>query len=195
MHINEFAKDRAHFLENRISIIDNKSNISIGTLTLLVGLFSYFIKEVLSYELREFTSIIAFSIFVVAIIMFIITILLLVRTIRPTRKILGLRTGLDFGSKEEKNIAWLLNEEYDWNSFSNAMGSMDDEMIFKDWTYICYTRLQLLGVKYRYYWWALLGTKYLIIWILLSLITLIIISVFFDKFAFESNIDIFREAI
>ena len=172
----DFLKYGITYLENRISILDNKASILIAVQGVFFAVLTYIIKG-------EFLTTIIVGSYVVlgvAFIIFILTVLLLLKTIRPS-KYWGFGLEIPFDKLEVENyIIW-----FDDNKFSTTLDNYHDKVSTLDlskiqgnYEKVHFITLQLVRNKYRFYRWAALGMKLLVLWSVLGITGLVFLKLF-----------------
>jgi hypothetical protein len=161
----DFLKYAVTHLENRIAIIDNRASILIAVQGIFFALLTYIIKEVF---LTTYQSNIDVAIYVVlggAFVIFILTVLLLLQTIRPSKMFVGLSAS--FNKMEVENyVMWFDDDKFPTtpDNYSNKINTLDLSKIKGNYEKAHFIALQLVRNKYRFYRWAVLGMKLLVLW-------------------------------
>jgi hypothetical protein len=162
-----FLKDALSYGEKRISLVDNKA----GILALIQsGLFALF-TWAKDYDKIELLPNITFSgipssfvldFFVISLTF--CTLLLLIQIVRPTKRILfGLRADLgDYGT--ENYVMWPKNGFPESPKvYGETLKSFNKRTIENNYRQAHYVALQLIKRKYKYYRWAGLLFKWMIL--------------------------------
>jgi len=161
----DFLKDAVAYLENRISIIDNKASILIAVQGVFLGVLTYIIKEVFLTTYQSSINVVSYVVLGGAFVIFIVTVVLLLQTIRPSKMILGLN--IPFKKMAVENyIMWFDGDKFPTNpdDYRNKINTLDLSKIRGNYEKVHFTTLQLVRNKYRFYRWAVVGMKLLVLW-------------------------------
>ena len=161
----DFLKYGITYLEKRISIIDNKASILIAAQGVFLALLTYLIKEVFLTTDHACINVASYIVLGGAFILFIATVLLLLQTIRPAKKIFEL--SIPFKKMEVENyIMWFDDDKFPTTSqdYRNKISTLDLSKIKGNYEKVHFITLQLVRNKYRFYKWAALGMKLLVLW-------------------------------
>jgi len=162
--VDEFLKYAIEHLEGRIALLDNKASINIAGQGVFVGVLAYILGSSLVGHvgpiLRTTMWIVAAGILITVIP----TIALLLRTIRPTKRFLGLRADLDhLGCKI--HLMWPVGGEIPpQNEFKRAFDDGNDQIFRENYLDTLYCLLQLIKRKYHRYRYAALFGKIFVLW-------------------------------
>ena len=160
----DFLKTTVAYLENRITIVDNKASILIAFQGVFFGLLVYTIKELFLTTYQSNINTASYAVLGGAFIIFILTVLLLLQTIRPTKMFLGLRVPFD-SMKIEDSVMWF-GDKFPTTSdnYDNKINTLNISKIKGNYKKTHFITLQLLRNKYMFYGWAVIGMKLLVLW-------------------------------
>lgn len=161
MDINEFFQNVLSYLENRVQMVDNRSNIFLAvTLGLLVA-HSYIIKEF-------FFNVSGYVFLGVHIIFSLSVCLLFLQVLRPSRYVLWgpaapKRLGCEkyiFWPEHNPNMARMLKND---EEFKKCFQGITDQDIFDNYRETINVELKIINAKYRFYRIAVTFFKFLIV--------------------------------
>jgi len=169
----EFLKDMVIYLENRISIVDNKASILIGVQGLYFGVLTYIVSEFFLTTCQSSVRVASYVVLGIAFAVFVATMLLLLLTIRPARWILG--PNVPFVRMEVKNyVIWFDNDfPTTPDSYSRRIDALDLLQIRRNYEKVHFISLQLVRNKYRFYRWAAVGMKLLVLCSAVGMVVLV----------------------
>ncbi|WP_297519737.1 hypothetical protein [Thermococcus sp.] len=162
----EFLKYAHTLLENRINMLDQKANILIGTQTLFFSVFAYFVKNIIEKELQNKAH--NFSLIrIVSIgeaIIFTITLMLLLLTLRPTWGLKMRNIKLSKLSNGSNYVIWFSRTfPQSFQDYKQKVDNLTKDDILENYERAHFTALQLIRAKYKYYRWAVVFSKALIL--------------------------------
>ncbi len=170
----DFLKDAVAYLENRIAIVDNKASILIAVQGVFFALLTYIIKEVFLTMYQSNINVASYIVLGGAFVIFIMTVLLLLQTIRPSKWIV--RLGIPFENMEVENyIMWFNDNKFPTTpgDYRNKISTLDLSKIKGNYERVHFITLQLVRNKYRFYRWAALGMKLLVLWSAIGITVLV----------------------
>ena len=172
----DFLKYAIDYLENRIAIVDNKASILIAVLGVFFALLTYIIKEIFLTTYQSNINVVGYIVLGGAFIIFILSVLLLLQTIRPSKMIFGLDIPIK-KMKVENYIMWFYDDEYDEfpttsDNYRDKINALDLSKIKENYEKVHFITLQLVRNKYRFYRWAAVGMKLLVLWSAICIIVL-----------------------
>ena len=170
----DFLKDGVAYLENRIALIDNKASILIAVQGVFFAVLTYIIKEVFLTTHQLNINVGSYVVLGGAFVIFILTVLLLLQTIRPSKMIV--RLDIPFNKMEVENyIMWFDGNKFPAtpDSYRSKISTLDLSKIKGNYEKVHFTTLQLLRNKYRFYRWAALGMKLLVLWSAIGITVLV----------------------
>jgi len=162
----DFLKDAVAYLENRIAIVDNKASILIAVQGIFFGLLTYIIKKVFLTTYQSCINIVSYVVLGGAFVIFIPTVSLLLQTIRPSKKFFGLKVPFkDRDKKEENYVMWPTKKfPTTLDNYINKIDTFDLLKIKENYEKGHFITLQLVRNKYKFYRWAVVGMKILVLW-------------------------------
>lgn len=167
------------FLENRISLVDNKCTVLIAAITLYTGflvfLFDSFLPNNFNYNLKGVVT----TCNIITIGFFLFIFLSLIRTLRPTKGFLTLRSSSnEFRSIDKKGLySWYTSKfPKDFKSYVKQMNKLDDTDIKNNTLKTHYILLKQVRNKYSYYRYAVHFIKIMILFNIASICLFIIMS-------------------
>jgi len=168
----EFLKYALSHIENRIVIVDNKASILIGVQGIFFAIFTYIINDVFMARNQLCARIVLGGAFAI----FIITIVLLLQTIRPSKNILG--SGIDLNDMEVHDYILWFDDKFPKRAadYLQKTNTLDLSKIKKNYQKAHFIVLQLLRKKYKYYKWATVGMKLLVLWTAIGITILSILN-------------------
>lgn len=165
----DFLKYSIEHLEKRIALIDNKANILIVSLGVFFVAILYVMEKI--FELQSVLVLISLAIYLAII-------LLLFLAMRPTKCFLSLKVK-PVRPKVEKYIMWPDNNfplstktDVDYKEYANKIDGLELTDILNNYKKTHFITLQLIDRTYKYYRWAVLFMKILVLWSAISLVIL-----------------------
>ena len=162
----DFLKYSIEYLEKRIALIDNKANIFIISLGVFVVAIMYVMQKIFDFQ-------IVLVLFGLAIYLTIIFLLIL--AIRPTKCFFSLNVS-PVKPKVEKYIMWPDNNfplstktDVDYKEYAKKIDGLELTDILNNYKKTHFIALQLIDRTYKYYRWAVLFMKILVLWSAISL--------------------------
>ena len=162
----DFLKDAVAYLENRIAIVDNKASILIAVQGIFFALLTYIIKEVFLTTYQSCINVVSYVVLGGAFVIFIPTVLLLLQTIRPSKKFFGLNVPVKDRDKKEENYVMWPSKKFPTtlDNYINKIDTFDPSKIKENYEIGHFITLQLVRNKYKFYRWAVVGMKILVLW-------------------------------
>ncbi len=166
----DFLKYAIDYVEKRISLVDNKASCLIAIQGGFFALVTYGMGKILPEGSGCWLQFVSDLNIAVGFGIMALTTLLLVGTLRPTRWLLGFWVKPDELGIEQPFL-WPSKEfPQSGKEYEEAASELDLEKIEKNCRNRQYVCLQLLRKKYRYYRWAIMLIKILVLWSVVGLV-------------------------
>ena len=143
-----FSYNVITYLENRISLLDNKASILLAIQTLFIGVIYYIAKDYSLPQLQHNLYLYFYSFLYLSTIIFIRSIYLLLQTIRPTKR---LSAKVDTENISESLMWFKKNDQIDFEEFKGRIKQNDKDSFLNSLIVTQYKCIQLNKLKYNYY--------------------------------------------
>lgn len=166
----DFLEYSITYLEDRIRLRDNKASILIVVQGVILGAFTFAIKEILlnpaisSNKLPGYKELV-YIVLGVAFFLSFVTISLLIQTIRPTKRYFGLN--IPVNRLEKKHYVMWFHDEFPGTpeDYKKEIEALNESEIKQNYQATHFVYLQLVKRKTRPYKWAVLIMKLSMLWI------------------------------
>ena len=162
----DFLKYSIDHLEKRIALVDNKASILIASLGVFVVAILYVMERI--FELQYVLVFIGLAIYLAIV-------LLIFLAMRPTKCFLSLRVS-PINPSVKKYVMWSGDHfplskktDEDYREYEKNIRELGPTDILNNYKKTHFITLQLIERTYRYYRWAVLLMKILVLWSALSL--------------------------
>ena len=158
----DFLKYALNYLETRVNLLDNKASIFIAIQGALFTMIAYIAKDIFLTELPSIINTVCYTFIVLEFLLVTVTILLLIQVVRPS-KIFGSRCSLK-RIQMEAYVMWPLDGfPKSEANYREEVESLDQSKIKENYEDAHFNALQLIRRKYKYYRWAIISMKLMIL--------------------------------
>jgi hypothetical protein len=167
--MTEFLKFSITHLEGRIKLVEGSASIFLGILTGLQALLGLAVSKFFWIDGRSILDRISLVFLAIEILCAVATMLMLIRTIRPSRTLLG--TKIQFVPMQVDPYVFWFSDSFP-NSAENyraEIEKMSERQILDNYRKAHFTSLQLIRDKYRFYRQAVVALRITLLWSALGL--------------------------